>query len=384
MAQQTINLGAAPDDGTGDTLRVGGDKINDNFTELYTADAALGTASALDVDIDDTLAADSDSLIPTQQAVKAYVDANIGSPITELDDVPDVNAPAPSNGEVLTWDSTPGEWVSQALPGAGAFVIGDATDVDTTGAASGNVLTYDGAQWEPVAPSGTPLSSLYEDQKAANTAGGTVTSGAWGGHILNTELHDEIGLALRASTFTVTIATPGLFTWTAHGLVAGSVLIFTTSGALPTGLTAGTPYYVIAAGLTANDFEVSATLGGAAVNTSGSQSGTHTATSSTISLAAGDYETRGTASFFVTNSCRARLRDITNGVTLALSTSVYAPAANNANGYPTFEGYFTLAGTAIVQLEYRVETTRASDGLGVAENFGEVEVYARLKLIKLS
>lgn len=35
MAQQTINLGAAPDDGTGDTLRAGGDKINDNFDELY-------------------------------------------------------------------------------------------------------------------------------------------------------------------------------------------------------------------------------------------------------------------------------------------------------------------------------------------------------------
>lgn len=35
MAQQIINLGASPDDGTGDTLRDGGDKINDNFTELY-------------------------------------------------------------------------------------------------------------------------------------------------------------------------------------------------------------------------------------------------------------------------------------------------------------------------------------------------------------
>lgn len=35
MAQQTINIGAAPDDGTGDTIRVGGDKINDNFDELY-------------------------------------------------------------------------------------------------------------------------------------------------------------------------------------------------------------------------------------------------------------------------------------------------------------------------------------------------------------
>jgi len=54
--------------------------------------------------------------------------------------------------------------------------------------------------------------------------------------------------------------------------------VFTTTGALPTGITAGTTYYVIAAGLTANAFEVSATRGGSAVNTSGSQSGTHTAT----------------------------------------------------------------------------------------------------------
>lgn len=43
MAQQTINIGAAPNDGTGDDIRTGGDKINDNFTELYTllADALV-------------------------------------------------------------------------------------------------------------------------------------------------------------------------------------------------------------------------------------------------------------------------------------------------------------------------------------------------------
>lgn len=35
MAQQTIGIGADPNDDTGDTLRIGGDKINDNFTELY-------------------------------------------------------------------------------------------------------------------------------------------------------------------------------------------------------------------------------------------------------------------------------------------------------------------------------------------------------------
>jgi hypothetical protein len=37
MAKQLIGLGSAANDGTGDNLRVGGDKVNDNFNEIYTA-----------------------------------------------------------------------------------------------------------------------------------------------------------------------------------------------------------------------------------------------------------------------------------------------------------------------------------------------------------
>lgn len=37
MAKQTINIGSAANDGTGDSLRDAGGKINDNFTELYDA-----------------------------------------------------------------------------------------------------------------------------------------------------------------------------------------------------------------------------------------------------------------------------------------------------------------------------------------------------------
>lgn len=36
MAQQIINIGNSPNDGTGDTLRAGGKKINENFTEVYS------------------------------------------------------------------------------------------------------------------------------------------------------------------------------------------------------------------------------------------------------------------------------------------------------------------------------------------------------------
>ena len=35
MAKQTINIGTVANDGTGDSIRVGGDKINDNFNEVY-------------------------------------------------------------------------------------------------------------------------------------------------------------------------------------------------------------------------------------------------------------------------------------------------------------------------------------------------------------
>ena len=44
MAKQTINIGSSADDGTGTTIRAGGDLINDNFNEIYTE---LGDGSAL-------------------------------------------------------------------------------------------------------------------------------------------------------------------------------------------------------------------------------------------------------------------------------------------------------------------------------------------------
>ena len=44
MAKQSIGLGTAADDGTGDNLRAAFDKVNDNFLEIYTL---IGDASSL-------------------------------------------------------------------------------------------------------------------------------------------------------------------------------------------------------------------------------------------------------------------------------------------------------------------------------------------------
>lgn len=83
---------------------------------------------------------------------------------------------------------------------------------------------------------------------------------------------------------TINIGSPTVFYhshsgpgWTmGHELEVGDKVVFSTSGSLPTGLTAGTAYYVIADGLDKHNFRVSSTPGGPAVNTSGSQSGSHT------------------------------------------------------------------------------------------------------------
>ena len=82
-------------------------------------------------------------------------------------------------------------------------------------------------------------------------------------------------------TVTLTTASPCVITITDHGLRDGTRLVFSTTGALPTGITAGTTYYAkITAANTFNLYTDSNLT--TIVNTSGSQSGTHTAKSRTM------------------------------------------------------------------------------------------------------
>ena len=86
-------------------------------------------------------------------------------------------------------------------------------------------------------------------------------------------------------TVTLTVESPCVVTLTNHGLHDGTRLVFSTTGALPTGITAGTTYY--ARYVTANTFHLYDTEAHAKdtgsttgrINTSGTQSGTHKAKS---------------------------------------------------------------------------------------------------------
>jgi hypothetical protein len=64
MAQQVINIGAAANDGTGDPLRDCFDKINDNFSELYTKGPAGANFDLTDNDIEATNSNGGINLVP--------------------------------------------------------------------------------------------------------------------------------------------------------------------------------------------------------------------------------------------------------------------------------------------------------------------------------
>ena len=96
------------------------------------------------------------------------------------------------------------------------------------------------------------------------TAGYGWGSGAFGG---TTGLTSE-------GTFTVTIASPAVLTFATYVPQDNAVIILSTDGALPTGLSPGVSYFVINS--VSNTCSLSLTQGGEAINTTGTQSGTHT------------------------------------------------------------------------------------------------------------
>lgn len=104
-----------------------------------------------------------------------------------------------------------------------------------------------------------------------------------GGTLLRAAYPALKALLMVESNVTISIANPAVVNWPNHGLRSNMPVKFFTTGALPTGITAGTHgynvgtwYYVKV--VDANNFQIAATPGGASIVTSGVQNGVHTAT----------------------------------------------------------------------------------------------------------
>ena len=124
-------------------------------------------------------------------------------------------------------------------------------------------------------------------------------------------------------TCSVSSASPAVVTLANHGYSANSAVVFVAP--VPSGIAAGTTYYVMFTGLGQNTFQISATQGGAAINTT-------TSTSPTITSV-------------MTYSCWYALYIMYNGTTVAaiLSSSFYQP--NLPSGYT----YYARIGSIYIQ-----------------------------------
>ena len=89
--------------------------------------------------------------------------------------------------------------------------------------------------------------------------------------------------ASPAVTATMTIAAPAVVTVAATP-PSGTPVVFTSTGTLPTGVVSGTTYFVKY--INATTFNIAATTNGTSITTTGSQSGTHTATFTGVPIVA--------------------------------------------------------------------------------------------------
>lgn len=247
--------------------------------------------------------------------------------------------------------------------GAGAFDLAFLT-AGTTG--SGAVVLASGPTVANLAVTGTANfagSSGITPPQLAGIIGTNTNNNANAGAIGEFTNAQCPGPATTA-TITVTIATPGVVTWSGHPFSGTAPrfdacpVVFTTTGALPTGITAGTQYWVVPSSISGNNFSIATSvanaIAGTKIATSGSQSGTQTGTAGSVLTTATAKDVTGlplTAGDWDCSALLARSLGGTTSVTL-LKTSISTTSATDGtipNG--TMDQYSQPAGVPANDLD---------------------------------
>jgi hypothetical protein len=111
-----------------------------------------------------------------------------------------------------------------------------------------------------------------------------------------------------------------------------------------------------------------------------------TLVSNQITLAAGTYDCRITSPAGFCGPHQARLRNVTDSTTVLVGTSEVSSASESAvtQTISTIVGRFTIAASKALEVQHRVTTTRATDGFGTPNSFGEIEVYVTAEFVRVS
>ncbi len=138
------------------------------------------------------------------------------------------------------------------------------------------VVIYDGANFQLLTPAfsnGVPVGTVITRISRRTPAGYIPYKPAT---LLRAQYAELFDFMVPHYAVTLPIGTPLIIPKPDHGLDIGDRVRFTTTGTLPTGITVGTDYYILAAGFTVDAFKISTTPIGAPIATSGAQDGVHT------------------------------------------------------------------------------------------------------------
>ena len=181
------------------------------------------------------------------------------------------------NTYTITISVTPNATAIAASPGGGASVVAAYQVTTGPGVAQVPLIGWGGGPWGGgswgLTPTVTdPLRIWNANNWGEDLIFGPRAAGLYYWDASNGLATRGVALSSLGGVVTITIATPGVVTFTVS-LVEGTAVSFTTTGALPTGLSVGTTYYLRnVSGLTAN---LSSTPTGSVITTSGTQSGVH-------------------------------------------------------------------------------------------------------------
>ena len=106
--------------------------------------------------------------------------------------------------------------------------------------------------------------------------------------------------------------------------------------------------------------------------------------SSVVTLAtAGTYYLRGTAPAYKPEYMQVRLRNTTASTTIANGQQIYNAVADAISTISTVEAYLTITASTNIELQMRVSSGSANEGLGVRSTYDE-SIYSTLYIARIA
>jgi hypothetical protein len=163
--------------------------------------------------------------------------------------------------------------------------------------------------------------------------------------------------------------------------------VLTVAGGVPTWAASSTQTFAIF-----NDTKSSGTNGGTFTNGAWRTRDLQTSqfnnitscslASNQITLPAGTFRITGFAGAYYVDRHQTRIYNITGSAVLLSGMSAYASSPGDAANGSFFDGIITLAGSTVIELQHRGQTTRATDGFGIAVSWGD-NIYSSITITKV-